>query len=184
MHIFLLFLVGILTSSTILGTWMTGAIGWIILEVANIDLSQRAEDFKAVMLASLRSLIPKGWSAQHEAAWTWLWEHVESLLQAQIGRISQRERLLANFFASLDDESRISVTWALYAKFFELVPAGRELTTYLPCNALFLDVSGVQECLKRVAAALEIIWPTLARAQGFCSCFHTFGFPAHRRSLL
>jgi len=114
------------------------------LEVANIDLSQRAEDFKAVMLASLRSLIPKGWSAQHEAAWTWLWEHVESLLQAQIGRISQRERLLANFFASLDDESRISVTWALYAKFFELVPAGRELTTYLPCNALFLDVSGVQ----------------------------------------
>lgn len=34
--------------------------------------------------------------------------------------------MLANFFASLDDESRISVTWALYAKFFELVPAGQE----------------------------------------------------------
>ena len=103
------------------------------------------------MLASLRSLIPKGWTAQHEAAWTWLWEHVESLLQAQIGRISQRERLLTNFFASLDDESRMSVTWALYGKFFELVPAGRELA-YLhlsdsiplgsvSCFLMFLDVS-------------------------------------------
>ena len=92
--------------------------------------SRNFEDFKAVMLASLRSLIPKGWSPQHEAAWTWLWDHVESLVQAQIGRIPQREKMLANFFASLDDESRMSVTWALYGKFFELVPAGREVTTY------------------------------------------------------
>ena len=81
-------------------------------------------DFKAVMLASLRSLVPKGWSAAHEAAWSWLWDHVEGLLQAQLGRVPVRERLLTQFFASLEEQSRETIAWALYAKFFELVPAG------------------------------------------------------------
>ena len=35
----------------------------------NIDL----EKFKPVMLAALRSLLPKQWSTKHETAWEWLW---------------------------------------------------------------------------------------------------------------
>ena len=35
----------------------------------NIDF----EKFKPVMLAALRSLLPKQWSTKHETAWEWLW---------------------------------------------------------------------------------------------------------------
>ena len=31
------------------------------------------EKFKPVMLAALRSLLPKQWSTKHETAWEWLW---------------------------------------------------------------------------------------------------------------
>lgn len=30
--------------------------------------------YQAVMLASLRSLVPKEWDSDHEVAWNWLWE--------------------------------------------------------------------------------------------------------------
>jgi hypothetical protein len=42
----------------------------------DIDLGQ----YKACMLASLRSLLPKEWDSAHEVAWTWLWENVERLV--------------------------------------------------------------------------------------------------------
>ena len=29
---------------------------------------------QAVMLSSLRSLVPKEWDSEHEVAWNWLWE--------------------------------------------------------------------------------------------------------------
>lgn len=90
-------------------------------DCASIKLS----DFKAVMLASLRSLVPKGWSSSHEAAWSWLWEQVENLLRAQLDRTQQRELALVHAFASMDDQIRERISWALYGKFFQLVPAGR-----------------------------------------------------------
>lgn len=32
--------------------------------------------FKAIMLASLRALLPKEWSKEHELAWAWFWEKI------------------------------------------------------------------------------------------------------------
>ncbi|CAJ1346376.1 unnamed protein product [Effrenium voratum] len=43
-------------------------------------------EFKAVTLASLRSLLPQRWDSDHELAWTWLWENVENLLSAMLGK--------------------------------------------------------------------------------------------------
>lgn len=43
-------------------------------------MSKHLKQFKhdhhdqAVMLASLRSLVPKEWDSDHEVAWNWLWE--------------------------------------------------------------------------------------------------------------
>eukprot|EP00438_Fugacium_kawagutii_P008395 Skav234441 [mRNA] locus=scaffold1647:4283:15111:+ [translate_table: standard] len=101
---------------------LTLKIAKIEADSANIKLS----DFKAVMLASLRSLVPKGWSSSHEAAWSWLWEQVENLLRRQLDRTHQREVALTQVFASMDDQTRQRITWALYGKFFELVPAGQD----------------------------------------------------------
>lgn len=67
-------------------------------------------DFKAVMLSSLRSLLPKEWSGEHEAAWSWLWESVEALLGVQRGRLAQMEKQLARYFASLEDKTREEIS--------------------------------------------------------------------------
>lgn len=83
-------------------------------------------DFKAVMLSSLRSLLPKEWSGEYEAAWSWLWESVEALLGVQRGRLAQMEKQLARYFASLEDKTREEISIDLYGKFFEAVPAGQE----------------------------------------------------------
>ncbi|CAJ1364562.1 unnamed protein product [Effrenium voratum] len=50
-------------------------------------------EFKAVMLAALRSLVPREWSSEHEVAWTWLWENVESVsCAASWASLSSRRR--------------------------------------------------------------------------------------------
>ncbi|CAK9025545.1 unnamed protein product [Durusdinium trenchii] len=98
----------------------------LTLKMAKMPQPITLSDFKAVMLASLRSLIPKDWSASHEAAWSWLWQNVEHLLQQQLGKPQQRERLLGRFFASIDQERRDAICLTLYGRFFQLVPAGQD----------------------------------------------------------
>lgn len=99
----------------------------LTLKIAKMPQEEvNLSDFKAVMLASLRSLIPKDWSSAHEAAWSWLWENVERLLTAELGRPAKHEKTLARFFASLEDRTREEISMTLYGKFFDLVPAGQE----------------------------------------------------------
>jgi len=45
-----------------------------------VDLSV----FKACMLASLRSLLPRQWDSAHEVAWLWLWENVEKIVKTNM----------------------------------------------------------------------------------------------------
>merc|ERR1719401_3370832 len=61
-------------------------------------------EYKAVMLASMRSLC-KDWGSQHEVSWSWLWENVERMLKALMGKPSAQEKALATFFESLDDNA-------------------------------------------------------------------------------
>jgi hypothetical protein len=42
-------------------------------------------EYKSCMLASLRSLLPKDWSTQHEVSWSWLWENVERIMVKNMG---------------------------------------------------------------------------------------------------
>jgi len=83
-------------------------------------------EYKAVMLASLRSLVPKDWNSAHEVAWSWLWENVERMIQALIGRPARQEKALAKLWGSLDENSQAVVRREVYAKFFTLAPAGQD----------------------------------------------------------
>jgi len=84
-----------------------------------IDLA----DFKAILLASLRSLLPTDWDSQHEVAWCWLWENVESLLKSQLGgKLDHQERALARFMASIDDDMRMICRQQLFLNLFEIAP--------------------------------------------------------------
>merc|ERR1719210_744007 len=51
-------------------------------------------EYKAVMMASLRSLVPKDWDSNHEVAWSWLWDNVERMLKAMSGKTVQQEKAL------------------------------------------------------------------------------------------
>jgi hemoglobin-like flavoprotein len=43
-------------------------------------------EYKTCMLASMRSLLPKGWTQKHEFAWSWLWDNVERILSKDMGK--------------------------------------------------------------------------------------------------
>ncbi|CAK0866717.1 unnamed protein product [Prorocentrum cordatum] len=83
-------------------------------------------EYKAVMLASLRSLVPKDWDSNHEVAWSWLWENVERMLKAQMGKPAAQERALEALWGSQDEASQAYLRREVYVKFFTLAPAGQD----------------------------------------------------------
>eukprot|EP00933_Yihiella_yeosuensis_P015428 TRINITY_DN1346_c0_g1_i1.p1 TRINITY_DN1346_c0_g1~~TRINITY_DN1346_c0_g1_i1.p1 ORF type:complete len:1126 (+),score=265.45 TRINITY_DN1346_c0_g1_i1:107-3484(+) len=83
-------------------------------------------EFKAVMLASLRSLVPKDWNGDHEVAWTWLWENVERMLKSLMGKPAVMEKALERFILSFTEDSQNYLRREIYARFFALAPAGQD----------------------------------------------------------
>merc|ERR1719414_2724862 len=83
-------------------------------------------EYKAVMLASLRSLVPKDWNSAHEVAWSWLWENVERMIKALMGKPAQWQKALEKLWKSLDENSQALVRREVYAKFFALSPVGQD----------------------------------------------------------
>jgi hypothetical protein len=83
--------------------------------------------YKAVMLASLRSLVPKDWNSAYEVAWGWLWENVERMLQALLGRPAVMEQNLTRFLSSLDESTQDKIRRMVYGTFFEMAPAGQDM---------------------------------------------------------
>jgi len=83
-------------------------------------------EFKAVMLASLRSLVPADWGSQHEVAWSWLWENVERMLKGQMGKPRVQEKALDRFIVRLTEDDVNYLRRELYKRFFALAPAGQD----------------------------------------------------------
>ncbi|CAE7448441.1 Tgm3 [Symbiodinium pilosum] len=88
--------------------------------------SIRLSEFKAVMLASLRSLVPKEWDSNHEVAWNWLWENVERMLRSHMGKPQAHEEALGRFILSLSESSILFLRQELYRQFFAVAPAGQD----------------------------------------------------------
>jgi len=83
-------------------------------------------EFKACMLAALRSLLPKLWDSSYEVAWTWLWDNVERLLQKTLGSPPIWERELDGAMMSFDDDAMYDIRRRIYERFFHLCPAGQD----------------------------------------------------------
>jgi len=90
------------------------------------DTTINLGEYKAVLLASLRSLVPKDWNSAHEVAWSWLWENVERMLKALFGKSAMREKALKKFFEELADQDHEYMRREVYVKFFALAPAGQD----------------------------------------------------------
>jgi len=87
-----------------------------------IDLNQ----FKACMLAALRSVLPLHWTPPHEVAWVWLWENVARLLENVRKKPPLRMKSLRTFLESLDANQTHELRTAIYERFFEVAPAGQD----------------------------------------------------------
>jgi len=81
-------------------------------------------EFKAVMLSSLRSVLPAEWDMDHEVAWNWLWDNVERMLKAMFGLPSTYEKAIRNMILDLSEESRDQFRKGVFSKFFAASPAG------------------------------------------------------------
>eukprot|EP00933_Yihiella_yeosuensis_P069725 TRINITY_DN7662_c0_g1_i1.p1 TRINITY_DN7662_c0_g1~~TRINITY_DN7662_c0_g1_i1.p1 ORF type:complete len:1229 (-),score=294.03 TRINITY_DN7662_c0_g1_i1:161-3820(-) len=98
----------------------------LCLKFAKIKGEIKLPEYKAVMLASLRSLVPKDWDSDHEVAWNWLWDNVEKLLEKGIGLPNARERRLARFLGSVEESTLMLIRQGIYSKFFALAPGGQD----------------------------------------------------------
>jgi len=97
------------------------------LRLAFYDESEiQLTEFKSCMLAALRSLLPKEWTTKHEVAWTWLWDNVARMLQSNLGKPAAQQKALSAYLAQLEDDTAYEIRRQIYAKFFELAPAGQE----------------------------------------------------------
>ena len=79
--------------------------------------------FKAVMLASLRSMVPQDWDMDHEVAWNWFWENMEKMLKKLMGVPQNYCKVLHKFLSGLDEASITRTRQAVFARFFELTPS-------------------------------------------------------------
>eukprot|EP00429_Kryptoperidinium_foliaceum_P017564 CAMPEP_0176041224 /NCGR_PEP_ID=MMETSP0120_2-20121206/20446_1 /TAXON_ID=160619 /ORGANISM="Kryptoperidinium foliaceum, Strain CCMP 1326" /LENGTH=529 /DNA_ID=CAMNT_0017374625 /DNA_START=30 /DNA_END=1616 /DNA_ORIENTATION=- len=95
------------------------------LKIAKCKGSIVLSEYKAVMLASLRSLV-KDWGSLHEVSWSWLWENVERLLKSMMGKLAKQEVALNAFLNSLDEAAKMTIRNEVYAKFFAMAPAGQD----------------------------------------------------------
>lgn len=83
-------------------------------------------EFKAVLLASLRSLLPKTWNSECEVAWTWLWGSFERMLKANIGKPQVQQKALRKLYSTITEEQLEAVRTGIYKTFFEKCAQGQD----------------------------------------------------------
>jgi len=99
----------------------------LVCRIAKVSTGKvNLAEFKSCMLASLRSLLPKDWTTQHEVAWSWLWENVERTLMKNMGQPPKWEKAYAKLLDSIDEATGFQLRKDIYLKFFALAPAGQD----------------------------------------------------------
>lgn len=86
----------------------------------------KLNEFCSVMMASLRSLLPKNWGSQHEMAWSWLWTNVQQMLKGALGQPAKQEKSLRHFYLGLDEDTKFKFRMDIYNTFFEKCAQGQE----------------------------------------------------------
>lgn len=96
------------------------ALRLVSYEKEEVTLSQ----FKACLLAALRSTLPKTWTGEHEEAWSWLWDNIVFTVEATMEHIPNWGEQLTNALGSISSKRLFKLRKDIYARFFQLAPAG------------------------------------------------------------
>jgi len=68
----------------------------------------KTSEFKVCMLASMRSLIPKRWDIQHEKAWSWLWDSIQTQLKIALPLPAKYEVPVARWVQDENDYTSLA----------------------------------------------------------------------------
>lgn len=83
-------------------------------------------EFKAVLLASLRSLLPKTWNSECEVAWTWLWDSIHRMLKANLGKPQIQQKALRKLYSTFTEEQLLLLRTGIYTTFFAKCAQGQD----------------------------------------------------------
>eukprot|EP00439_Symbiodinium_sp_Y106_P044179 s3711_g5.t1 len=89
----------------------------LALTLAHYDKVNLAE-FRSVMFASLRSLLPSTWSTQHENAWSWFWTCVEKKVEVTRLLPVRHHQALRSFQARMDEDALAAFKLQVFDTFF------------------------------------------------------------------
>ncbi|CAE7330419.1 hypothetical protein AK812_SmicGene4882 [Symbiodinium microadriaticum] len=92
-----------------------------LVHYENVELS----NFKQVMLASLRSLLPSQWNMEHENAWSWFWDGVETRLTTGMPLSSVYMNHLQSFLR-MDEEACSAFKMEVFETFFATCEQSQE----------------------------------------------------------
>ncbi|CAE7874890.1 unnamed protein product [Symbiodinium necroappetens] len=76
------------------------------------------KEFRSVMFASLRSLLPTTWSSEHENAWAWFWGIVEKKVEENKQLPVHNHQCLRTFLARMDEETLADFKLKVFDTFF------------------------------------------------------------------
>jgi hemoglobin-like flavoprotein len=80
----------------------------------------KTSEFKVCMLAAMRSLIPQRWDTQHEKAWAWLWDSIDTQLKLSMPLPNKYEVPVQNYVAAMSEaelgDIGLKVWYRMFAK--------------------------------------------------------------------
>lgn len=121
------------------------------------DSSVALAEYKACMLAALRSMLPRNWTNAHEEAWVWMWDTAAALLEENRGKAAVQAPALQALYDSLDDLSKFRLRKAIYASFFGLAPGGQSFFKQSNTRLHFIVNKICEMTLQMFAAPAEMV---------------------------
>eukprot|EP00930_Biecheleria_cincta_P070401 TRINITY_DN58038_c0_g1_i1.p1 TRINITY_DN58038_c0_g1~~TRINITY_DN58038_c0_g1_i1.p1 ORF type:complete len:1102 (-),score=195.31 TRINITY_DN58038_c0_g1_i1:142-3447(-) len=98
----------------------------LVLRMSKLPGKTDLREFKNIMLASLRSLLPRTWDGDCEVSWAWLWENVMRMLQATWGKPTKHEKALRRLYHSIEPEQLGAFRTGIYTTFFSKCVQGQD----------------------------------------------------------
>jgi len=83
-------------------------------------------NFKLVMLASLRSLLPKSWSMGYEQAYIRMWDMVEEILTLSAPLPAKYEKAVSQILPQMTDEDKKKFGLNAFNRLFDAVPRSED----------------------------------------------------------
>jgi len=84
----------------------------------------KTSEFKVCMLAAMRSLVPKRWDTQHEKAWNWLWDSIDTQLKLALPLPAKYEVPVARWIQDENDQKSLGdIGLKVWFRMFEKEPS-------------------------------------------------------------